>query len=266
MADNSREWQQDTIKVGRDDLKVVKGGTGKPILILHDELGFPGWLGWNSALAKNRTLLIPLHPGFGPGERIEWISNIRDMAGFYARYLKEQVHEPIDVIGFSLGGWIAAEMAASNPGQFRKMILVAPEGIRPPEGEGYILDFFQVMAPQHFAATMLNPAQVPEIAKMYGGQGPEAFELWEDARAQTARIAWQPFLFNSSLPHLLGITAGLPTTLIWGREDGIVPLAAAHAYHQSIPGSTLKIFDNCGHRPEVEKSAQFISEVQSFFA
>ena len=144
---------QETIKVGRDELKVVKGGTGKPILILHDEMGFPGWLGWNSALAKNRTMLIPLHPGFGPGERIEWISNIRDMAGFYSRYLKEQKLEPIDVIGFSLGGWIAAEMAANNPGQFRKMILVAPEGIRPPEGEGYIMDFFQVMAPQHFAAT-----------------------------------------------------------------------------------------------------------------
>ena len=87
------------------------------------------------------------------------------------------------------------------------MVLVAPEGIRPPEGEGYIMDFFQVMAPQHFAATMNNPAEVPEIAQLYGGQGPEAFELWEDARAQTARIAWQPFMFNPSLPHLLGVAA-----------------------------------------------------------
>jgi pimeloyl-ACP methyl ester carboxylesterase len=45
-----------------------------------------------------------------------------------------------------------------------------------------------------------------------------------------------------------------------------VPLAAAHAYHQSIKGSTLKIFDQCGHRPEVEKTAQFVAEVQSFLA
>jgi pimeloyl-ACP methyl ester carboxylesterase len=266
MADNSREWHEETIKVDGTNLRVVKGGTGNPLLILHDELGFPGWLGWNSALAKTRTLLVPLHPGFGATERAEWITNIRDMAGFYARYLKEQKLAPIDVIGFSLGGWIAAEMAANNPSQFRKMVLVAPEGIRPPEGEGYITDFFQVMAPQHFAATMYKPAEVPELAKLYGGQGPEAFELWEDARAQTARIAWQPFLFNPSLPHLLGVAAGLPTTLIWGREDNIVPLASAHAYHQSIKGSTLKIFDQCGHRPEVEKSAQFISEVTNFLS
>jgi len=266
MAENSREWHEETVKVDGTNLRVIKGGTGNPLLILHDELGFPGWLRWNSEVAKTRTLLIPLHPGYGATERAEWIMNIRDMAGFYARYLKEQKLAPIDVIGFSLGGWIAAEMAANNPSQFRKMVLVAPEGIRPPEGQGYIMDFFQVMAPQHFLATLNNPTEVPELKQMYGGQGPEAFELWEDARAQTARIAWQPFLFNPGLPHLLGVAAGLPTTLIWGREDRIVPLAAAHAYHQSIKGSTLKIFDNCGHRPEVEKSAQFVAEVQGFLA
>ena len=264
MAEMAREWREETVKVDGSDLIVVRGGSGRPLLILHDELGFPGWLKWNSALAKNRTLLIPLHPGYGRTARAEWIMNIRDMAGFYARYIKENGLAPIDVIGFSLGGWIAAEMAANNPAQFRKMVLVAPEGIRPPEGN--ILDFFQVMAPQHFAATMLNPAEVPEIADLYGGQGPEAFELWEEARAQTARLAWQPFLFNPGLPHLLPVTAGLTTLLIWGRDDAVVPIGAAELYLKSIPGATLKVYDKCGHRPEVENSAQFIAEVQGFLA
>ena len=142
MADNSREWHEETVKVDGINLRVIKGGTGAPLLILHDELGFPGWLKWNSELAKTRTLLIPLHPGYGATDRAEWIMNIRDMAGFYARYLKEQKLAPIDVIGFSLGGWIAAEMAANNPSQFHKMILVAPEGIRPPEGRGLHHGFF----------------------------------------------------------------------------------------------------------------------------
>ncbi len=142
------------------------------------------------------------------------------MAGFYARYLQEQKLEPVDVIGFSLGGWVAAEMAANNPSQFHKMVLVAPEGIRPPEGEGEIMDIFQLMAPAQFAATMNNPAErARDSTQLYGGIGPEAFELWEDARAQTARLAWLPYLHNPSLPHLLGVAAGLPTTLIWGRED-----------------------------------------------
>ena len=187
MADNSREWHEETVKVDGTNLRVIKGGTGNPLLILHDELGFPGWLRWNSELAKTRTLLVPLHPGFGATDRAEWITNIRDMAGFYARYLKEQKLAPIDVIGFSLGGWIAAEMAANNPSQFRKMVLVAPEGIRPPEGEGYILDFFQVMAPQHLVMTVHDADRTPEFDDLFGGVGPQQFENWEEARAETAR-------------------------------------------------------------------------------
>ncbi len=264
MADTSREWHEETVRVDGTDLVVIKGGAGKPLLVLHDELGYPGWLKWNSALAKNHTLVIPLHPGYGRTERAEWIVNVRDMAGFYARFLKEQGLAPLDVIGFSLGGWIAAEMAANNPSQFRKMVLVAPEGIRPPEG--YILDFFQVMAPQHFALTMNDPASVPEIVQIYGGQGPEAFELWEEARAKTARIAWQPFLFNPSLPHLLAVAAGLPTLLIWGRQDKVVPLSAAELYRKSIQGAALKLLDHCGHRPEVEKTAEFLAEVTGFLS
>ncbi len=264
MADTSREWHEETVRVDGTDLLVIKGGAGRPLLLLHDELGYPGWLRWNSALARNHTLVIPLHPGYGRTERAEWITNVRDMAGFYARFLKEQGLAPLDVIGFSLGGWIAAEMAANNPGQFRKMVLVAPEGIKPPEG--YIFDFFQVMAPQHFAMTMHDPASVAEIAQLYGGQGPEAFELWEEARAQTARIAWQPFLFNPSLPHLLGVAAGLPTLLIWGSQDKVVPLSAAELYRKSIPGASLKLLENCGHRPEVEKTAEFLAEVTGFLS
>ena len=68
----------------------------------------------------------------------DWISSIRDLAGFYsALYVREQKLAPIDVIGFSLGGWIAAEMAAANPAQFSKMILVAPVGVRPPRARSW---------------------------------------------------------------------------------------------------------------------------------
>ncbi|HVN30152.1 MAG TPA: hypothetical protein VMT64_16755, partial [Candidatus Binataceae bacterium] len=70
MAD--REWNEEIVKVDGTNLRVIRGGTGNPLLILHDEMGFPGWLRWNSELAKNRTLLIPLHPGYGATERSEW--------------------------------------------------------------------------------------------------------------------------------------------------------------------------------------------------
>jgi pimeloyl-ACP methyl ester carboxylesterase len=261
-GNGSAQWREETVRVDDTDLIVVKGGTGNPLLILHEELGWPGWLKWNSALAQKHSLLIPQHPGFSRTPRAEWISNIRDMAGFYGRYLHEQNLAPIDVIGFSMGGWMAAEMTAGNPTQFRKLVLVAPMGIRPREGA--ILDFFQLMAPKHVYATVHDPDATPEFDELYGGQGPAQFEHWEEARAQSARLAWTPFMHNPSLPHLLGVASNLPTLLVWGRQDRVVPVAAAEEYKRVMKSARLTVFENCGHRPEVEKTADFLREVGAF--
>jgi pimeloyl-ACP methyl ester carboxylesterase len=261
-AEGSQEWHEETVRVDDTDLVVVRGGHGPPTLVLHEELGWPGWLGWNSALARKRTLIIPQHPGYSHTARAEWILNARDLAGFYARYLAEQNLAPIDVVGFSFGGWVAAEMAAANPSQFRKMVLVAPMGIRPTEG--LILDFFQMMAPKHLRATVLDPDKTPEFEQLYGEQGPEQFEKWEEARAQSARLAWMPFMHNPSLPHLLPVAAKLSALLVWGRQDGVVPLNAGHIYKQALKSARMVVFDGCGHRPEVEKPAEFIREIETF--
>lgn len=265
MAAKSQEWTAETVRVAGSDLTFIKGGGGSPLLILHEELGHPGWLHWHSALTQNHTLFIPFHPGFGKSPRVEWVRNIRDLAGFYARVLQEMKLCPIDVIGFSLGGWIAAEMAANCAHQFRRMVLVAPVGIRPPQGE--IMDMFLLTGQAYVAASVQDPAKTPEFASLYGGAAtPEQFEAWEDARAETARLAWQPYMYNPSLSPLLEGIKGLPTLVIWGRQDRIVPVSAAEVYHKSIAGSELVVFEGCGHRPEIEKSQEFIDRVQSLLA
>jgi pimeloyl-ACP methyl ester carboxylesterase len=261
----AQEWREETVHVAGTDLVLIQGGSGRPVLVLHEELGHPGWLRWHSELARSRTILIPQHPGFGKSPRVEWVRNIRDLAGFYALALKERGLAPIDVIGFSLGGWIAAEMAACNPAQFRKMVLVAPTGIKPPEGD--IMDLFIITARAYLDASIQDPQSTPEFAKLYGGeQTPEQFEAWEDARAETSRLAWQPYMFNPSLGQLLEIASGLPTLIVWGKQDRIVPISAAEVYKKSIPGSELVVFDNCGHRPEIEKQAEFSQHLQRFLA
>ena len=262
MAEESREWRRETAQVSGSELVILKGGTGKPLLVLHDELGFPGWLKWNSALARRRTLIIPMHPGYGATAAPEWIRNARDLAGFYSIYLRQQKLAPIDVVGFSFGGWIAAEMAAANPAQFEHMVLVGPAGIKPSKGD--IMDFFQVMAPDQLAATVLNPDETPEFKDLFGGIGPEAFALMEDARAQTARLAWQPFMHNPGLGKLLEVADSLPTLLVWGKQDAVVPVSAADDFKAAIKNSRLVTFDRCGHRPEIEKSDDFVREIQNF--
>ena len=134
MTVPSNGCTEGTVSVGAAGLAMIRGGSGRPLLVLHEELGHPGWLSWHTQLAEDHSIYIPIHPGFGQLPRVDWISGVRDLAGFYSRMLREMALGPVDVIGFSLGGWIAAEMAAANPGQFRRLVMVAPAGLKPPEG------------------------------------------------------------------------------------------------------------------------------------
>jgi pimeloyl-ACP methyl ester carboxylesterase len=255
---------QISVKAAKAEIAVVQGGTGKPILVLHDELGYPGWMTWNDGLSERRTLVIPLQPGFGQTARIDWIMDYRDLAGFYSQVVRELRSDPIDVIGFSAGGFIAAEMAAADPRIFRKMVLVAPMGIKPPGGE--ILDFFELTIRRHLRATVADPEGTPEFAKIYGGEmTPAQFEAFEDARAETARLGWEPYMHDPSLPHLLyGVKT--PTLLVWGTRDQVVPLGCIDAYRAALEASRVATIEGVGHRPEIENEPQFSKQVTEFLA
>ena len=255
---------EETLDIAGARLVMVKGGGGKPLLIFHDELGYPGWMTWNESLAHERTLLIPLQPGFGKTPRLDWIRSFRDLAGFYSQVVREMKLDPVDVMGFSAGGFIAAEMIAADPKIFSKMILVAPMGLKPDQGE--IMDIFPITIRTHLRATVADPAGTPEFSKIYGGEmTPEQFELFEDARAETARIGWEPYMHNPSLPHLLrGIRT--PTLLVWGSADRVVPRGCIDAYKRAIPSAEVAVIDNVGHRPEIENSAEFERIVSRFLA
>jgi pimeloyl-ACP methyl ester carboxylesterase len=250
------------IDVGGIGVVTLEGGSGRPLLMLHDELGFPGWMRWNQAMAGSHRFVVPLQPGFGSTERVEWFGSVRDVASFYARMLREQGLGPIDVVGFSMGGWIAAEMAAADPALFGRMVLVAPLGVRPAEGE--ILDFLGITMRRHVMATVSNQG-AEEVAQMYGGAiSPEQFELFEAARAESSRLAWEPFMHDHSLPHRLAGVQGVDSLVIWGERDQLVPRGCAEAYAQALPGARLEVIPGAGHRPEIENRDRFIALVSEF--
>jgi len=257
-------WTLETVKAAGAELAMIKGGSGKPLLIFHDELGFPGWMTWNESFAHERTLLIPLQPGFGKTSRIDWIMNYRDLGGFYSQVLHEMRLDPVDVIGFSAGGFIAAEMVAADPKIFSHMVLVAPMGIKPAQGE--IMDMFALTIRHHLRATVADPEGTPEFAKIYGGQmTPEQFEAFEDARSETARIGWEPYMHDPSLPYLLrGVKT--PTLLVWGTRDGVVPRGCVEAYKNVLTGAVVAQIEGAGHRPEIENSVEFERVVRNFLA
>ena len=257
-------WTETTANIAGTELVLVKGGSGRPLLMFHDELGYPGWMKWNEELAKEREFIIPLQPGFGKTPRVDWIRNYRDLGGFYARAVREMSLDPIDVIGFSAGGFIAAEMAASDPKIFSHLILVAPMGLKPTTGE--ILDIFPLTIRSYLRSTVADPAS-PEFGKIYGGEmTPEQFEAFEDARAETARIGWEPYMHNPSLGYLLEGVKKLPTLLVWGTKDAIVPRGCIEAYRKAIAGAKVVEIKDAGHRPEVENSDEFVRAVKAFLA
>ena len=261
------EWKEEVTRVAGTDLAIIKGGRGKPLLVLHEELGHPGWLNWHDALAEERTLIIPIQPGLGKSARVEAIGNVHQMGLFYGRVLRELGLAPIDVIGFSLGGWTAAEMASANSRDFGKMALVAPMGIKPPEGE--LMDIFTVTIGVQLSSSVYDREATPEYGNLYGGgRSPAQMEAFEEARAESARIAWEPILHNPSLPYFLQGVRGLPTQLIWGREDHVVPVSAATAYKAALANTEVRlaVFEECGHRPEIEKTAEFLKTVREFLA
>jgi len=255
-------WKQISVKAANTELAVIQGGTGKPLLILHDELGFPGWMAWNEWLADRREQIIPLQPGFGKTSRLDWVMSYRDLAAFYSQVTRELKADPIDVIGFSAGAYIAAEMAAADPKIFSKMVLVAPMGIKPATGQ--IMDFFELTIRRHLRSTVADPEHTPEFARIYGGEmTPEQFEAFEDARSETARIGWEPYMHNPSLPHLL-YGAKPPTLIVWGTRDAVVPRGCIDAYRQAIVGAQVVEIAGAGHRPEIENEAEFSRVIGKF--
>jgi pimeloyl-ACP methyl ester carboxylesterase len=261
------EWTEEILHVADTDIALIKGGAGKPLLVLHEELGHPGWLGWHRALAQDHQLIIPVQPGLGKSPRIDWVRSIRELGMFYLWMLRDLDLAPIDVIGFSTGGWVAAEMATLNSAMLRRMVLVAAAGVKPPEDE--ILDVFAITARTALVYSVHDPEGTPEFNSLYGGERtPEQFEAFEDARTENARLAWEPILYNQTLPFFLPSVRNLPVQIIWGREDAVVPVSAAAAYRGALRNTEVKValFDDCGHRPEIEKPTEFLKVVREFLA
>lgn len=263
MTTATQTWTEETVEAAGTTVQVVKGGAGRPLIVLHDEMGPPGWMNFHESLAQDFSITAPAHPGYGDSPYLEWIMNMRDMAGWYLEALDDMGFDKPDLLGFSFGGWLAAEMATMHPDRFNKLVLVNPMGIKPPSGE--IFDMFLVVAKEFLAEGFLDPENTPEFEKVCPEEPtPEQAEYWEVAREQSCRLAWRPYMYYRALPNLLSRLKRLPTQIIWGRENPIVPLSASQVYHESIPGSRLDVIDNCGHRPEIERSDEFVRLVKDF--
>jgi pimeloyl-ACP methyl ester carboxylesterase len=245
------------VEAGGLRLQMVSGGSGEPLIVLHSEFGHPGILPYHDRLAEHYSVKIPFHPGFGASQRPDWIFGFRDVVAAYIPALRDLGLFGARVIGLGFGAWIAAEIAAFNPSAFSRMVLVAPMGIKPREGE--IKHFLIQSRREVVEECFYRPADVPEFAGLYGHQDPtpEQREYWEANREMVARVAWKPHMFDMAMPAMAS-QIRIPTLVVHGREDAIVPVDSGVQYAELIQGARLQIIPECGHCPEIEKPEEFL--------
>ena len=121
-------FTEEVVEAAGIQVQLRKGGRGDPLLVLPSELGVPGWLSVHHELAGHFTVYVPSLPGFGQSARPDWIVTVRDLAAWVTWFVRDMgLTQPLNVIGFSMGGWVAAEIATMNSSVFKKMVEVAPE-------------------------------------------------------------------------------------------------------------------------------------------
>lgn len=256
------DWQKEMITIAGLKVQLLHGGQGTPLLVLHGVAGSPGWLQFHEALAAHFHVYAPSHPGFDASDRPDWMERVHDLAYFYRWFLEELSLAPMPIIGFSLGGWLAAEMAAMYPAYIRRMVLVGAAGIKPSVGE--ITDIFLITPQEMLQKQFYNPSQAPEYARLYEGE--PTIEQQQRAawnREMAALLTWKPYMYNPKMPVLLA-QLKTPTLIMWGRQDAIVPLNCGELYQAAIPGAKLTVLDECGHSPQIEKPHAFLEAVLPF--
>jgi pimeloyl-ACP methyl ester carboxylesterase len=219
-------------------------------------------MAYHEALAENFTVYAPSHPGYDGSQSLSWINSIAALSHYYLGLVQHLGWDRFSVVGFSMGGWLAAEMAAMCPHGLDRLVLVGAVGIRPREGE--IAELFNVSREAVEKLRFYDPGQVPDYDRFFGRElTPEERGQERLNREMGSRLCWKPYMHNPNLPHFL-TKVSTPTMVVWGREDAIVPVECGGLYKEALPKATLKVIDNCGHAPQSEKPSEFLDIVVPF--
>ena len=254
-------WTDSTVDAAGTKIHVSRAGKGRPVLVLHHETGTLDRLPFYDALAAQYDVLVPHHPGYSRSPRPDWMRSVRDIAVVYRGLLSELKVKNAALVGLGFGGWIAAEMATMAPADLSHLVLVGAMGIKPPQGD--ILDL-AVTGYMDYARAGFHDQKA--FDKVYGAEPPtDQLEMWDICREMSFRIAWKPYMYSQTLPHLLG-SVRTPSLVVWGDHDKVVPQSAATVYAKALPKAKLEIVKGCGHCVDMEQPEALAKLVTSFIA
>jgi pimeloyl-ACP methyl ester carboxylesterase len=187
--------------------------------------------------------------------------SVRDIAAMHQALLAALDLRGYSLLGLGFGGWIAAEMATMAPRDAQRLVLAGAMGIKPPSG--FILD--QTLL-SYIAYVKAGLHDKSAFERIWGAEPPlDVLEQWDIHREMCFRVAWKPYMYSQTLPHLLKSVA-IPSLVVCGDDDGIVPSSAGEVYAKALPDARLEVLKDCGHFAEYEKPAELARLVTAFAA
>lgn len=279
------------------DLRVhhTTGGHGSPVLFIHG-LGSSGYMEWRYNLepaAARHRVFAPDMPGYGRTEKPRARYTIPYFAGFIERYMEERGLRSAAVVGASLGGRIALELALESPRLVRKLVLVNALGLGRPKPKMAHMAYGLVTIPRVGEAVMkftrgalgwASPSMIRRVAARYTGASADLEKTLDDTYLDNLRELYATDAFHAaylstvrSLVHPRALFGGgdhdviarlkqlkLPVQLIWGADDPLFPMAHAARAHALIEGSRLAVIEGAGHSPQAERPEEFNRVLDTF--
>ena len=252
-----------SVRDGMFEAKLRIDGSGEPLLFLHGAGGLRGWDPFLAELAKQFTVYAPAHPGFESSTGIEHIDDLLDLVVYYNDFLDALGLASAHVVGHSLGGMFAAELAALSPQRVQRLVLVNSVGLWIEAHP--VADFFAMTPEQLGVALWHDPNSEVAKAMMAVPEDEQAqlevFLLRAQHLATAGKFLW-PIPDKGLKKRIHRIKA--PTLIVWGQSDGLAPAVYAQAFQQHIAGSQVSIMQGCGHMPMYEDPDGFVSVVANF--
>lgn len=253
--------QRDVTEIAGMAVEYFAAGSGKPLLFLHDELGLVPEAPFLDFLCKSRRVVALSLPGFGQSALPLWMDCVDDLSYVVLGLLDRLGLSAVDVIGCSLGGWVAAELTSKAPERVKRLVLAAPYGVK--LGAADRLEF-----PDLFA---LSEAELAERS-FHNVSSAEinAAELSDDELTKVVRnresfalFAWEPYLHNPKLSRRLD-RATAPTLFIRGTSDGIVSAEYVAGYAALFSDASVAEVPAAGHFVHLEQPEAFVTQSFGF--
>jgi len=250
-----------TIEIGDIELEVVEKGSGAPVLFLHSGQGFDASHPFVGPLSQARRMIAPSHPGFGGSSLPDWLDRIDDIAHVYLDLMDRLELPAVDVIGCSIGGWIAAELAAIAPERISRLVLVGPVGVKTGSVDELDIPDIFVLGQDEVNGLLFHDPEKYRMdpAKLSDDQLVRAVRN----RESLALLTWEPYMHNPKLKHRLH-RAAMPALLIRGANDGLVSERYLERYAALLPSARTLTIADAGHVPQIEQPERFVKAALSF--